>query len=216
MTKTIFVLTVAAGFVASVLAGEAINYKQALSAVTVLEMPAKAAELVKQAPIKDREVVTSAVVNNAAALKPTALPAVVGAIARSVPEMAATAASVAAAAQPKLAVDVAKAASASAPDQAVAIVKAIGAVLPAQVRDVALVASTVVPKDKAQALIALADAVASSSGTIAATTESSTPLPPRPPTVGAPYNPLPSGTPGQGSVTNSGVVPGGGRDYATP
>ena len=215
MTKIIFTLAAVAGLAVNALAAEAIDYKQTLSSVTVLEMPATAAELVKQAAKTDREVVTSAVVNNAAALKPTALPAVVGAIAKSVPEMAPTAASVAAAAQPKLALDIARAAAASAPEQAVAIVKAIGVALPAQVRDVALVVATVVPKDAAQTLITLANE-ASSSGTVAAATQSSSTPPPRPPSIGAPYNPLPGGTPGQGSVTNSGAIPGGGVDYSTP
>ena len=121
MKNTFFSVLVALGFTANVFAADsttAPNYKQLLSSVSVLEMPAKAAELVKQAPAKDREIVTSAVVKNAAALKPTALPAVVGAIAKSVPEMAATAAAVATSAQPKLAVDVSKSAAASAPAQA--------------------------------------------------------------------------------------------------
>jgi hypothetical protein len=214
MTKIILTLTAVAGLIINALAADTIDYKQELSCVTVLEMPAKAAELVKQAGTTDREVVTSAVVNNAAALKPAALPSVVGAIAKSVPEMAATAASVAASAQPKLAVEIARAAAASAPEQALAIVKAVGAARPAQVRDIAQAVSTVVPKDAASKLVALADEISTSSQVVAAT-ENPAP-PPRPATVGAPYNPLPPGTPGQGSVTNSGVVPGGGRDYASP
>lgn len=215
MTRIVLTLAAIAGLAASALAADPIDYKQVLVSVTVLEMPAKAAELVKQAPKADREVVTSATVNNAAALRPTALPAVVGAIARAVPEMAATAASVAAAAQPKLAVEIARAAAVSAPTQAVAIVKAIGAALPAHVRDVALTVSTLVPKDTAKTLVAMANEVSSSS-TLAASTLSSTPAPPRPPTIGAPYNPPPGGTPGQGSVTNSGAIPSGGVDYSTP
>jgi hypothetical protein len=190
----------------------AVNYKQALSAVSVLEMPATAAQLVTRADAQQREVVTAAVVNNAADLKPTALPAVVGAIAKAQPDMAATAAAVAAAAQPKLAAEISKAAAAAAPKQALAIVAAVTKALPAAARNVALAVAEVAP-DAAPTLIAQANQVSS---TTTASAETAGTAPVRPPSVGLPYNPLPGGTIGTGSVTNSGNVGGGGRDYSSP
>lgn len=213
MTKQFLALVVMLCVAAASFASDAVDYKKTLSSVSILEMPAKAASLVKQADVKDREVVTSAVVTSAAAIKQTALPAVVGAISKAVPEMAATAASVAASAQPKLALDVAKAAAASAPEHAVEIAKAIGRVLPAQARNVALVIASVLPSKEAEVLVKFANEVSASTTTLAANSEGTTP-PPRPPTVGAPYNPLPPGTPGQGSSTNA--VPTDGRDYSAP
>jgi len=215
MRNKLFALVAAIGVASSAFAADAVNYKQALSSVSVLEMPVKAAQLVSQTAKKDREIVTSAVVKNAAALKPTALPAVVGAIAKSTPEMAATAAAVAASEQPNLATAIAQAAAFSAPAQAIEIAKAISKALPDQARQVALAISTVAPKEAANTLREMANEASASTTTVAANTSGTTP-PPRPPTVGAPYNPLPPGTPGQGSVTNSGVVPGGGRNYASP
>ena len=245
--KNIFIsLILTLAVTANILAADATptpNYKQVLSSVSVLEMPAKAAELVKDAPAKTREIVTSAVVRNAAGLKPTALPAVVGAIAKSSPEMAATAAAVATSVQPKLAVDVSKAAAASAPSQAAAIVAAVCKVLPANYHNVAVVVAQIAPDAASGILAAVGSSIpklqpfiqqASAGGTgainvgsiltqaeiLASGTPvaSITPTAPavRPPTINPPYNPLPPGTPGTGSVTNSGVVPPGGRDYEAP
>lgn len=218
------------------------DYKKQLSAVSALELPAKAAELVGGAAAKDREVVTSAVVKNVAGIKPTALPATVGAIAKSTPEVAATAAAVATAAHPKLAVDVAKAAAAAAPKQAGAIVAAVCKVLPENYKNIAIVVAKIAPDSAKEILAAVGSAIprlspyiqqagvgvsgqvdvasilahaetlAASSATTASTGGST----PRPPTVGSPYNPLPTGTPTTGSVTNSGTVPPGGRDYTPP
>jgi hypothetical protein len=206
---TLFAATLAASFAAD--AKPAVNYKQTLSAVTVLEMPATAASLVTKAEVKDREVVTASVVNTAANIKPTALPAVVGAIAKATPEMAPTAAAVGAAAQPKLAREISKAAAAAAPDQAMAIVAAVTKALPATAKAVALAVAEVAP-DSAKALRAQAEQVTSSTTAAADSNTGST----RPPTVNVPYNPLPGGTIGTGSVTNSGTVGGGGRDYSSP
>src|SRR5262245_38341608 len=117
MKIKILLLVTATVVAANVFAGDEVaapNYKIELSSVAVLEMPAKAATLVSKAPVKDRAVITAAVIKNVADLKVTALPATVGAIAKATPEMAATAAAAATSAQPKLAVDVAKAAAAMA------------------------------------------------------------------------------------------------------
>ncbi|MEY4385920.1 MAG: hypothetical protein RLY20_1203 [Verrucomicrobiota bacterium] len=247
--KTKFLLLVASTVIAANLVAEdkvaVPNYKKDLSSVTVLEMPAKAAGLVAQAPAKDRAVVTSAVVKSVAAIKVTALPATVGAIAKSSPDMAATAAAVATSVEPKLAVDVSKAAAASAPTKAGEIVAAVCKVLPENFRNVAAIVAKIAPDQAKQilagvgtaiprlapfinqagvgatgaldvaAILAHAESLAASSTTTAATTSGNT-LTPRPPSVGSPYNPLPTGTPTTGSVTNSGTVPGGGRDYTPP
>lgn len=211
MKKSSFSLVLALGFAASLIAGEpvsALNYKKALSSVSALEMPSKAADLVKQAPAKDREIVTSAVVNNAAVIKPLTLPAVVGAIAKSTPDMAATAASVGASAQPKLALEIARAAAAAAPGQAKAVVAAVCKALPKEYQGIAVAVAQIAPDSTGGVLVA---------STTTAATPPVTPAPTvRPPSVGAPYNPLPSGTPNTGSVTNSGEVPPGGRDYSAP
>ena len=215
MNTRILTAVVAVCLTASLFAGDqtpAPNFKKQLSSVSVLEMPAKAADLVAKTPAKDREVVTAAVVKNAADLKPTALPAVVGAIAKAQPDMAPTAAAVAAAAQPKLANEISKAAAAAAPQQALAIVAAVSKVLPASARNVALAVAEVAP-DAAPTLVAQANQVSS---TTTASAETTGTAPVRPPTVGLPYNSLPGGTIGTGSVTNSGTVGGGGRDYSTP
>jgi hypothetical protein len=215
MNKNFFALLLALGVTANGLAdsSQPINYKQAFFGVSVLEMPAKAAELVSRAPAKDREVISATVVQQAATLKPTALPAVVGAIAKGSPEVAASAAAVGAAAQPKLAVAIAKAAAAAAPAKAVEIAQAVAKALPAQAREVALMVASVAPAEASAALAKLANETVSATTTAVPLPTGVTP-PPRPPTIGAPYNPLPQTTPGQGSVTNS--VPPGGRDYATP
>jgi hypothetical protein len=247
MKTIILPLLACAGLAVSAFADDkpaAPDYKKQLSTVSALEMPAKAAELTGAAPAKDREIITAAVVKNVAALKPTALPATVGAIARANPEVAATAAAVAASAHPKLAVDVAKAAAAAAPKQAGAIVAAVCKVLPENYRNIAVIVAKIAP-DAANEILAgvgtaiphlspyiqqagagtsgqvdvasvltRAETLAASSTTTVASSGNS--LPPRPPTIGSPYNPLPTGTPTTGSVTNSGGVPPGGRDYTPP
>jgi hypothetical protein len=209
MKTTFFSVLIGLAITASLVAAEAPtapNYKKALSSVSALELPAKAAALVKDAPAKDREVITAAVVNNAAAIKPMTLPAVVGAIAKSSPDMAATAAAVAASAQPKLALEIARAAAAAAPAQAKAVVTAVCKVLPMEYQTIAVAVAQIAPDSANGILIASTPA------------PSITPTPPtvRPPSVGSPYNPLPEGGPSTGSVTNSGTVPPGGRDYSGP
>lgn len=246
MKTRILPLFACVGIAASAFAGDKVadpDYKKQLSSVSALEMPAKAAELTSGAAANDREVITSAVVKNVAALKPTALPATVGAISKANPEVAATAAAVATSVHPKLAVDVTKAAAASAPKQAGAIVAAVCRVLPENYRNIATIVAKIAPDAANEilaavgtaiprlspyiqqastgasglvdvpAVLARAESLAASSTTVASSGNNSIP---RPPTIGAPYNPLPAGTPTTGSVTNSGGVPPGGRDYTPP
>lgn len=86
-------------------------FKQVLSRVPAIELPAKAAHLVLQAKRADRVATTISVVTAAVGRSPTAAPAIVGAIAKAVPEMAKVAAATAAALQPTLAQAIAQAAA---------------------------------------------------------------------------------------------------------
>src|SRR5437879_10102937 len=76
-------------------------FKETLKSAPAAELPARAAQLVQAAKSPEREAVTINVVRAAVEINPAAAPAIVGAIARSVPDMAAVAASTAAAEQPK-------------------------------------------------------------------------------------------------------------------
>src|SRR2546427_5050844 len=86
-------------------------FKEILAHVPAAELPARAAVLIKDTKARDREAVTLDVVKTAVALNPAAAPVIVSAIARAVPDMAATAAGVAAAEQPKQAAAIARAAA---------------------------------------------------------------------------------------------------------
>src|SRR5437588_5017535 len=76
-------------------------FKATLASVPAAELPTKAAELVAAAKRHNRETTTISIVKASVELNPAAAPAVVGAIARAVPDVASIAASIAAAAQPK-------------------------------------------------------------------------------------------------------------------
>ncbi|MES1180527.1 MAG: hypothetical protein ABUL66_01550, partial [Verrucomicrobiota bacterium] len=102
-----------------------------LSSATAVEMPGKAAELVKAADAKTIQQTTIDVVKAAIGLNPAAAAIIVGAIAKSSPEMAATAAATAISLLPKQAVALARAAAAAAPEQAGKIVEAVCRVVPA-------------------------------------------------------------------------------------
>ena len=116
-----------------------------LSTATAAELPAQAAELVKQAPAKNLSQTTITVVIAAVGLNPAAAPAIVGSIAHSSPDMAGTAAATAVTLVPNQAVAIAKAAAAAAPTQVGAIVEAICKVLPQGYKSIALAVADVVP-----------------------------------------------------------------------
>src|SRR6516162_6834501 len=83
-------------------AADATNpYRDQLSRVSAAELPPKAAVIIKNAKSRERTTTTINVVKAAVGLNPAAAPAIVGGIARAIPEMAATAAGTAAAEQPK-------------------------------------------------------------------------------------------------------------------
>src|SRR6266436_10433146 len=74
-------------------------YAETLNSVPAAELPAKAAELVRDAKARQREAVTIEVVKAAVVKSPAAATAIVGAIAKAAPDMAAIAAATAASEQ---------------------------------------------------------------------------------------------------------------------
>ena len=122
-TMKLLSLVMAVTLVASVkmYAGEtpsANPYFSTLSAVSLSELPAKSAALVTKADAKNRVEATIDVVKAAVGLNPAAAVAIVGAIAKSVPEMASVAAGTAVTLVPDQAVAIARAAAAAAPSEA--------------------------------------------------------------------------------------------------
>src|SRR5258706_8065242 len=114
---------------------------ETLSGVPAAELPAKAAQLVKEAKARERETTTINVVKAALAMNPAAAPAIVGAISRAVADMAPVAAGTAAAEQPSQSCAIAKAAAAAAPSQAAKIVVAVCRAVPNEYRCIAIAVS---------------------------------------------------------------------------
>jgi len=126
-------------------ATKANSFTEALASVPSAEMPAKAADLVKKSPARNWHATTVSVVNSAVGMNPVAAPAIVGAIARAVPDMASVAAGAAAALQPKQAAAIAKAAAVAAPSKAGKIVTAVCRAVPNEYRNIAAAVAQVVP-----------------------------------------------------------------------
>ena len=116
-----------------------------LSAVSPAELPAKSAALVSQASSKVRLETTANVVKAAVGLNPAAAPAIVGTIAKSMPEMASVAAATAVALVPDQAIAIAHAAAAAAPSEAGKIVESVCRVVPNAYRAVASAVAGVAP-----------------------------------------------------------------------
>jgi hypothetical protein len=140
-------------------AAKANPFNKVLSAVPSAELPAKAADLILQTKPADREATTVQVVKGAVGMNPAAAPAIVGAVARAVPEMASVAAAAAAAEQPKQARAIAKAAAAAAPTQAAQVVEAVCRVAPKEYRAVATEVAETVPGANKEILKALSKAL---------------------------------------------------------
>ncbi len=134
-------------------------FNEVLTAVPAAELPAKAADLVLHAKSRDRQAATINVVKGAVGINPAAAPAIVGAIARAVPDMASVAAGAAAAEQPKQASAIAKAAAAAAPSKAGKIVTAVCRAVPNEYRNIAAAVSQVVPAAGKEILNAVAAAL---------------------------------------------------------
>ena len=99
--------------------------KKSLKAVPVLELPAKAAQLVSEATTDERESVALGVVVAVAQFKPAALASVVGAVVRVAPDLAVAIAKTAASLQSKQAGAITQAAAMAAPGQMDKIVSAV-------------------------------------------------------------------------------------------
>jgi hypothetical protein len=219
-------------------------FNEVLAAVPAAELPAKAADLVLHSRGRDRQATTVNVVKSAVGMNPAAAPAIVGAIARAVPNMASVAAGAAAAEQPKQAAAIAKAAAAAAPSKAGKIVGAVCRAVPNAYRNIAVAVFEVVPgagKEIVNAVAAalpdlkpyIESALAGYGGNVVSVADildqaakvaavtTTTPAGPigspmaRGPGTGPPYQP-PSGTPITVTPGTSGQVPAGGRNYAAP
>jgi len=140
VTACAFSLTVFDCFAGSTPLVEA--FKKELGKLPVLELPAKASQIVSSAKSSEKNVVTIAVLTAVLDLKPTAAAAVmtVGTIAERTPEVAATAAATAAARQPTHAEAILKSAVTSAPAYVEAIVLAVCKALPTKHNTLAMAA----------------------------------------------------------------------------
>lgn len=199
-----------------------------LSAVSPAELPAKSAQLVSQADLKNRLQTTVDVVKAAVGLNPAAAPAIVGTIAKTTPEMASVAAATAVALVPNQAVAIAHAAAAGAPSQAGKIVEAVCRVVPNAYKEVANSVASVAPgagkailAGVSAAIPALQDPI----GKVLAGNNGSTPSvsdvldqaagPISAPHFGPPYVAIPP-SPTVLDPNNGGEVVTGGRQYNTP
>ena len=158
-------VTILAGLVLNVaVAGKSPQFdsiKKELRAGATAEMPAKAAQIVKQAKADRAESTTEGVVTAVTEIRPAAVVAVVSAIARENPEMAAVAAAKAAALQPKEAPAIARAAVGAAPEQMAKIVYAVCKVVPTRYSQVAVAVAQVNPAATKEILAAVTLAVPS-------------------------------------------------------
>lgn len=134
-------------------------FNEVLAAVPSAELPAKAADLVAHARAHDWHTTTVSVVNSAVGINPVAAPAIVGAIARAVPNMASVAAGTAAELQPKQAAAIAKAAAAAAPSKAGKIVTAVCRAVPNEYRNIAAAVAQAVPGAEREIVRAVAAAL---------------------------------------------------------
>ena len=144
--KSIVCVSLCLGAV-NLIAGDSVkpDVRESLSHFPAAELPAKAAEMIKQTKASGREAMTIKVLKSALEINPAAAPAVVGAIARSVPDMAAVAAGTAAGQQPKQAGIIARAAATVAPGKAGKIVAAVCRAVPNDFRNIAIIVAQAVP-----------------------------------------------------------------------
>ena len=129
---------------------------EAMKRVPAAELPACAAELLKNCSAQETTVVSN-VVSAAIKINPAATPLVVGAVARGAPESAALAAQVAALQQPEQIQSIARAAAGVVPARAGEIVAALLHANTNAYRDVALSAARVAPAASIKILHAIAE-----------------------------------------------------------
>jgi hypothetical protein len=219
-------------------------FKKNFQTVRAPELPARAAELVSQTKPEQQEPTAEAVVRAALNVRPASGPAVVGAISRAVPSVAAVTAATAAELQPRMLGPIVKAAAAAAPEHAGAIVYRVAKTSPKQYRLVAIAAAEGAPQASSDILAALGSALPNlQPGLQAAAAKQpagkvsvpavlaqiepvkpnspqvalAAPPPPQPvPIVGEPFTPG-GGTPGEIKREDTVIVtPGSGRDYSRP
>ncbi len=146
--KTAAVLLLCLGLAFSGFAGDVPSVNaltETLSRGPWAELPVRVVGLVRHAKANERKEMTIAAVKAALGLNPAAATAVVGAIARAVPAMAAVAAETAAAQQPKQAAEIARAAAAADHSAAAAIVIGVCRAAPAEYESVADAVTDAVP-----------------------------------------------------------------------
>ncbi len=151
-------INISVGFAAEE-TGRANPYIELLSQVKAPELPAQCASLVSKASAEDCETVTVDVVTACAKVNSVAIPAVVGAISKARPAVAALAAATAVGQQPKQTSTIVRAAVGSAPDQAGAIVYAVCVRNPGSYRLVASLAAELAPQQRAQILDSVGSAI---------------------------------------------------------
>jgi hypothetical protein len=137
------------------------SYRATLAAVRPPELPAKAAQTVKSIEGEAQLIATAEVVKATAAINPSALLSVVGAISRSTAKAAPVAAATAAEVQPRFAWAFARTAALAAPDQASAVVYAVATAVPKEAQAVATAVAQAVPESSASVLAALGRATPS-------------------------------------------------------
>jgi hypothetical protein len=130
-------------------------FTETLSRGPWAELPQRVVALVRHAKPQERQTTTIVAVKAALGLNPAAATAVVGAIARALPDLASLAAETAAADQPKQAPEIALAAAAGAHSAAADIVVGVCRSVPAQYESVALAVSSAAPKSGKEILKAI-------------------------------------------------------------
>jgi hypothetical protein len=155
----ITILAMGASVICAATSPEVATIRKTLKAESAIEMPAKAAQLVSQAKVEDRDATAASVVAAALDVHPASAVAVVGAIARQTPEAAPAAAAKAAVLQPKSLSEIATAAASTAPDQAVKIVVALCKAMPTKYATIANAVAKAVPAANKEIMAALSAAV---------------------------------------------------------
>lgn len=138
---------------------QVLSARKVLKPLPAVEVPAKAAELVAQANVNDRDATAAAVVTAALNVRPTSGMAVVGAVARQMPETAPTAAVTAANLKPKELANIASSAASAAPKQAARIVEALCKAMPAKYAVIASAVAKAAPSESKSVVAAVLTAV---------------------------------------------------------
>jgi hypothetical protein len=142
---TIFILYGMSGWLANAQPFDTNTLSALLKGVPALELPAVAAVLVKESKPRDRTSVATSVVRSALRINPAATPAVVGAVVRVAPQMAAAVSTVAVHEHPDYAPAVTQAAVAIAPTYAREVVISVCTARPADYHAVAVAAAGAAP-----------------------------------------------------------------------